>query len=37
MGGQNINETILDLPELKDCEYKMKDAASSGKSSVRIK
>ncbi|WP_228198591.1 type VI secretion system Vgr family protein, partial [Acinetobacter baylyi] len=37
MGGQNINETILDLPELKDCEYKMKDAASTGKSSVRIK
>ncbi|EPG37507.1 type VI secretion system Vgr family protein [Acinetobacter colistiniresistens] len=37
MGGQNINETILELPELKDCEYKMKDAASSGKSSVRVK
>ncbi|MBU3848697.1 MAG: DUF2345 domain-containing protein, partial [Candidatus Acinetobacter avistercoris] len=35
--GHNIDETILDLPQLQDCEYKMKDAASTGKAGLSIK
>ena len=36
MGGQNIDETILDLPLLEECEYRMESASNSGKSGVKV-
>ncbi|EPF74530.1 type VI secretion system Vgr family protein [Acinetobacter rudis] len=34
--GHKVNETITELPQVKDCEYKMKDASVSGKALVSI-